>query len=290
MTAALKGFFRRRPAATAADIDTEEEVAIRPIEWPLVKKLLGRLKPYRREYVVGIVVNWFQVAIELLSPAFVGTIVSFVGRYVGQDNGAKEMWINRALGYAAGGGDPALMTQSQAIHHLLALIGLWGLSVVIAAVIQRWIILNMVRAGEKVQFDYRNAMFSKLQQLDMGFYDRTKLGRIISRCTSDNQRHARGERLGRHAHHHPDVDHPVRHRHAGDDRLAAVPVGRVARAGAVLREPLLPEKDGPGVAGAARGLHPRQHEHGREHHRHARGDGVQPPEPEPGRIQPASGH
>lgn len=39
--------------------------------------------------------------------------------------------------------------------------------------------------GESVVFDIRNELFRHLQRLPMGFYDRTKLGRVISRMTSD---------------------------------------------------------------------------------------------------------
>ncbi|MEO0515131.1 MAG: ABC transporter ATP-binding protein [Planctomycetota bacterium] len=39
--------------------------------------------------------------------------------------------------------------------------------------------------GEAVVQDLRRDIFAQLQQMGMGFYDRTKLGRIISRMTSD---------------------------------------------------------------------------------------------------------
>ncbi|HVX59906.1 MAG TPA: ABC transporter ATP-binding protein [Pirellulales bacterium] len=39
--------------------------------------------------------------------------------------------------------------------------------------------------GEAVVYDLRNEVFAHLQQMPMSFYNRTKLGRIISRMTSD---------------------------------------------------------------------------------------------------------
>ncbi|MGE3316821.1 MAG: ABC transporter ATP-binding protein [Planctomycetaceae bacterium] len=39
--------------------------------------------------------------------------------------------------------------------------------------------------GESVVFDLRNAMFAHLQRMPMSFFHRTKVGRIISRMTSD---------------------------------------------------------------------------------------------------------
>src|SRR5205823_13454839 len=52
-------------------------------------------------------------------------------------------------------------------------------------VLQRICIIIMTRAGESVQFSLRQKLFNHLQTLSMSYYDRTKLGRIISRMTSD---------------------------------------------------------------------------------------------------------
>jgi ATP-binding cassette subfamily B protein len=43
----------------------------------------------------------------------------------------------------------------------------------------------MTAAGERVQFWIRRRLFAHLQGLSMSYFDKTKLGRIISRCTSD---------------------------------------------------------------------------------------------------------
>ena len=43
----------------------------------------------------------------------------------------------------------------------------------------------MTGAGEQVQFGLRRRLFAHLQELSMSYYDKTKLGRIISRMTSD---------------------------------------------------------------------------------------------------------
>ncbi len=42
--------------------------------------------------------------------------------------------------------------------------------------------------GENIQYDLRNKMFARLQQLSLSYYDRTPLGWIMSRVTSDSQR------------------------------------------------------------------------------------------------------
>ncbi len=45
------------------------------------------------------------------------------------------------------------------------------------------ILLNIV--GQKVMFDLRSQIFAKLQQLQVSYYDKNPVGRIITRLTSD---------------------------------------------------------------------------------------------------------
>jgi len=71
------------------------------------------------------------------------------------------------------------------IRRLCGVVGLWAVVLTAAVVLQRTTILIMTDAGERVQFDLRRAIFGHLQRLSMSYYDRTKLGRILSRCTSD---------------------------------------------------------------------------------------------------------
>ncbi|QDU72402.1 ABC transporter ATP-binding protein [Mucisphaera calidilacus] len=53
------------------------------------------------------------------------------------------------------------------------------------AVVFRYRMMLSLRLGERVLHDLRNEIFVHLQKLPMRFYDTTKLGRIISRMTSD---------------------------------------------------------------------------------------------------------
>ena len=76
-------------------------------------------------------------------------------------------------------------TTHEAVVHLTWIMLLWLFVSVLSFILQRQTILIMTRTGESVQFKLRNRLFAHLQKLSMSFYDKTKLGRIISRCTSD---------------------------------------------------------------------------------------------------------
>lgn len=151
------------PAAAPAD---DDEPRYKPIDLKLVRRMLSWLKPYRRRYALGISLGLIMVLLETQSPRFMGEI------------------INYATGFAAGT-LPDTPTEGTAIRHVVAVVGLWALVLASAVAIHRAQILVMTAAGERVQFDLRRAMFAHLQRLSMSYYDKTKLGRIISRCTSD---------------------------------------------------------------------------------------------------------
>lgn len=160
--------FRRRspavPASSPAPVESDEEPRYRPISSDLLGKLLRSLRPHRWQYVAGISVGLVHILLEMQSPQFIGSIVNLITRYAAGREG---------------------LTQGAALWRLVGIVGLWAGVILVSIVLQRLTILVMTRAGESVQFDLRRRMFAHLQKLSMSYFDRTKLGRIISRCTSD---------------------------------------------------------------------------------------------------------
>jgi ABC-type multidrug transport system fused ATPase/permease subunit len=166
-------FSRTRPPIVMAGavavrippVEKDEEERYKPIELPLVKRMLKELRPYKRQYAAGISVGLVHVLLDLLGPRFIKGIIDY------------------CVAYRAGafpGADDRV-----AIWHVLGIIAFWTLAFTGSVILQRICILLMTRAGESVQFGLRQRMFDHLQRLSMSFYDKTKLGRIISRMTSD---------------------------------------------------------------------------------------------------------
>ena len=141
----------------------QDDANYKPIEWPLVRRMLQTLWPHRRTYVVGLSLGMVMVGLDMLSPTFIRWIINYVTAFT---EGPRS-------------------DENAAILHVGMLLGFWALSVVTARLIDRKLILLMTGAGEAVQFEIRIRLFAKLQQLSMDYYDKTKLGRIISRMTSD---------------------------------------------------------------------------------------------------------
>jgi len=157
----------KRAAADDDDLDDEdrEEARYKPIEWPLVRRLLSWLAPHRKQYALAISVGLIYVLLEMLGPKFLQTIIDY-----------GTAWTTGKL---------PLTSRAGAIWHMSKIMLLWAGVFIVSLSCQRWCILIMTRVGELVQFNLRRALFTHLQELSMSFYDKTKLGRIISRCTSD---------------------------------------------------------------------------------------------------------
>lgn len=160
---------RRQTTTTlppAIEAGEEEEARYRPIDLRLLRRLLGLLRPYRANYALGITLGMLMVVLEMQSPLFMREV------------------INWTTGFAAGSLQP-MPSEAEAVRRLAMIVALWAGVLGAAVVLQRITILIMTRAGESVQFDLRRALFAQLQRLSMSYFDHTRLGRIVSRCTSD---------------------------------------------------------------------------------------------------------
>jgi ABC-type multidrug transport system fused ATPase/permease subunit len=172
MIASIREKFRKPPPPALPDFtprikdEEDQEDNYKPIDWGIVRRLMGWLLPFKRQYALGIGVGLVHLLLEMSSPLFMGWLIYYVTRFAeGQLNPMPSDWA--AMGHAGW------------------IVFCWACVFAVSLALQRWTILIMTRAGERVQLTIRRALFEHLQDLSMSYYDRTKLGRIISRCTSD---------------------------------------------------------------------------------------------------------
>jgi ATP-binding cassette subfamily B protein len=164
-------FLRRRPRPIATDAppalaEAEDEARYGKIDFKLLRRMASALRPFRRLYALGLVVGLCHIGLEMVGPKFM------------------EHLINFTLGWAKLHPAPDRQVWGGAKHVLMVMAG-WAAVLAGSIVFQRYTILVMTGAGERVQFAVRRQLFAHLQRLSMSYFDRTKLGRIISRCTSD---------------------------------------------------------------------------------------------------------
>ena len=165
--------FRRKPRKPPAPaiplpaFEDDEEQRYRPIDRALLRRTLQLLRPFKKQYALGIFLGILMTVGEMMSPKFTQWI------------------INYGIDFVARRDEVGATTAAAAIWHIVFLVAMWAVVLTAAVILQRLTILVMTGAGERVQFSLRRRLFDHLQKLSMSYYDKTKLGRIISRCTSD---------------------------------------------------------------------------------------------------------
>ncbi len=139
---------------TAVKRDRETEVAQRPLDWRLIHRLWAYAQPHARKrnlLILLVIVRSVQL------PALAWTVAHTINGPI-----ADRHWpgiVKGALAFLV------LVVFTEIIHHFRQKLAL--------------------QLGESVVQDLRRDIFSHLQRMSMRFYDRTKLGRLISRMTSD---------------------------------------------------------------------------------------------------------
>jgi ABC-type multidrug transport system fused ATPase/permease subunit len=167
---AFSTIFKKRAPLTpkvGPDGEPDEEQRYGKIDLALIRRMGKSLRPFRHLYIIGCVLGLIHISMEMCGPKLMEWLVNFT---------LGEAKIRATLSAAQIHADKL---------QVVKIVALWALVLGISIVFQRFTILVMAGAGESVQFSVRRQLFSHLQELSMSYYDKTKLGRIISRCTSD---------------------------------------------------------------------------------------------------------
>lgn len=132
----------------------EREPDARPLSVAIITRLLGFMRPYadKRNLLVALV-----IARATQGPLLAWTIAHVIGGPVAGLN--PQGVLLGSVGYLL------LAVLTQVTIHYRSLLGM--------------------QLGEFVVHDIRNAMFARLQSLPMTYFNQNKIGRLISRFTSD---------------------------------------------------------------------------------------------------------
>jgi len=160
------------------DLHQEEELG-KSYDARLMRRLLGYLKPYRRSTAGALALILVSSLLQLVGP--LATAVAF-DLFVGLPQGerppaAASQWVAGLL--AARGAMPAPATglAACALIYLAALLATFGV------VFAQSYLMQMM--GQRVMADLRAEVFSHLQRLEVAFFDRTPVGRLVTRATTD---------------------------------------------------------------------------------------------------------
>ena len=132
----------------------EEEALGKGYDARLMKRLLQYLQPYKSYVALAIVILVAASLLQVVGPWLTQIAIDDV-----IPNRNTSLLVTLAAAYLASvvAGFVLLYAQS---------------------VLTAWL-------GQRVMYDLRTEIFRKLQQLDLGFYDRNPVGRLMTRITSD---------------------------------------------------------------------------------------------------------
>ena len=141
----------------------EEEKLGKLYDAQLTRRLLRYLRPYRWHVALAVSITLGVTAMELVGPYLFHVAID----------------------------DYILPGFGATISHSAALAGLWWTVVVYAGSIAGGFGLQYVQVrimqwvGQETMYDLRKEIFEHLQRLPMSFYDRTPVGRLVTRATTD---------------------------------------------------------------------------------------------------------
>ncbi|MFN8586276.1 MAG: ABC transporter ATP-binding protein [Candidatus Eisenbacteria bacterium] len=136
-----------------SDFEHEEDSA-RALDHHLVRRLAGYLKPYRLQVALAVLVTLLQAAVQLAFPWLTKEAIDLGIRH-------RDVYALDRI----------------ALLYLSALLAAFAIGYVQSQ------IMNGV--AQRVMRDLRTSLFRKLQELPASYYDRTPVGRLMTRVTND---------------------------------------------------------------------------------------------------------
>jgi ATP-binding cassette subfamily B protein len=141
----------------------------------LFRRLLGYAQPYRLRVAAAVALIIVSSLLQLVGPLVTAVALDL---YIEPGNAASPVarWLGER-GLADGGLDPASGLAAMAAVYALALLAGTAVGYVQGVVMQMM--------GQRVMADLRNQIFGHLQRLSVSFFDRSPIGRLVTRVTND---------------------------------------------------------------------------------------------------------
>ncbi len=150
----------------------EEKVQGKLNDWRQLRRLLPYAWPYRRTVLVSLILLTGQTLAQVVTPLLTQVAID---RYIVRKSegfGGLLSFVNAWLPAEAGAG-------------LLFLSALFAATLLLRLGLEYLQQLAMQYTGQRIMFDLRREIYGRLQQLDVPYFDRNPVGRIVTRVTSD---------------------------------------------------------------------------------------------------------
>ncbi len=147
----------------------EEEVLGKAYDGRLMRRLLSYMRPYRRVVSASLVFLFLTSLLQIAGPLLTKLAVD---RYLVPPAHPPRTLLDPYLSH-----DPRI--------GLAQLSGLYLVALIAAFLCDFGQTYLMQWTGQKAMFDLRRELMAKMQKLDLVFYDRNPVGRLVTRVTTD---------------------------------------------------------------------------------------------------------
>jgi ATP-binding cassette subfamily B protein len=154
----------------------EEEARGRGFDRGLVRRLLALALPYKGYAAGALVVLFLESTAQLAGPLLTGAAIDLVFSPKESPKGGAA-WVARfleAIGVSPRGG---AALDAIAVLYLVSVLATFGFMFLMV----EW----TSRMGQGVMYDLRTRIFGNLQRADVALFDRTPVGRLMTRLTTD---------------------------------------------------------------------------------------------------------
>jgi ATP-binding cassette, subfamily B, multidrug efflux pump len=149
----------------------EEEVLGKAYDSRLMRRLLTYLRPYRPVVVLALVAIFFYGLLQAVPPYLMKVEVD---RYLDPTHHAH---LPKFLA--------SFLSPNPVVGIMQIAIALFLPSVILTFLLEFGQDFAMQFVGQKVMYDLRKQIFAHLQRLELSFYDRNPVGRLVTRVTTD---------------------------------------------------------------------------------------------------------
>jgi ATP-binding cassette subfamily B protein len=147
----------------------EEEVLGKAYDSRLMRRLLGYMRPYRLLAAVSLVFLLAQSVMQVLGPLLTRIAID---KYLQKSPSSAPTFLDARLPADPWAG--------------LTKIGLLYLGVLLGSFVAEFAQTYLMQyVGQLAMFDLRKQLMSHLQEMDLAFYDRNPVGRLVTRVTTD---------------------------------------------------------------------------------------------------------
>jgi ATP-binding cassette subfamily B multidrug efflux pump len=141
----------------------EEEALGKAYDAQLMRRLITYLRPYKSNVVFAVVLTLLVGPLEVVGPYLFGFAI--------------DKYISPGL-------DRSMPTAS-ALHGV-SLVSLGFLAALLLSFAVQYLQVRIMQnVGQQTLYDLRKEIFERLQRLPMSFFDRTPVGRLVTRVTTD---------------------------------------------------------------------------------------------------------